>query len=151
MWTSIWRTKIMLNVYVFTDATADAASYSTFAAFILIPEESKPKIGMHINHCLGSVKAIPIQEVQKLLCIDAAAFDAENLCMWCLANLVDIFREILFQNLWNNSARLKQFTKQRFNNIQAVEKEFFIHIIEICCNSGMLVKSYRYWLLNWQP
>ena len=45
----------------------------------------------------------------------------------------------------------KQFTKQRFNNKQTTEKEFFIHIIEICCNSGMLVKSYRYWLLNWQP
>ena len=50
-----------------------------------------------------------------------------------------------------NSARLKKFTKQRFNNKQTVEKDFFIHIIEICCNSGMLVKSYRYWLSNWQP
>ena len=59
--------------------------------------------------------------------------------------------EILFQNLWNNSARLKQFTKQRFNNKQPVEQEFFIHVIEICCNSGMLVKSYRFWLSNWQP
>ena len=29
--------------YVSTDATADAASCSTIAAFILIPEESKPK------------------------------------------------------------------------------------------------------------
>ena len=62
-----------------TDATADAASCSTFAAFILIPEESKSKIGMHINHCLSSVKAIPIQEVQKSLCVDAAVSDAENL------------------------------------------------------------------------
>ena len=61
------------------------------------------------------------------------------------------FWKILFQNLLNNSARLKQFTKQRFNNTQAVEKEFFIPIIESCCNSGMLVKSYRYWLLHWQP
>ena len=31
----------------------------------------------------------------------------------------------LFQNVWNNSARLKKFTKQRFNNKQTVEKEFF--------------------------
>ena len=46
---------------------------------------------------------------------------------------------------------LKQFTKQGFNNKQTIEKEIFIHIIEICCYSGMLVKSYRYWLLNWQP
>ena len=30
---------------------------------------------------LRSAKAIPIQEVQKLLCVDAAASDAENLCM----------------------------------------------------------------------
>ena len=64
---------------------------------------------------------------------------------------MDIFWEFLLKNLWNNSARLKQFTKQGFNNKQTIEKEFFIHIIEICCYSGMLVKSYRYWLLNWQP
>ena len=94
---------------------------------------------------------MPIQEVQKLLCVDAVASDAENLCLWCLASLVDIFWAILFQNFWNNSTRLKKFTEQRFNNKQAVEKDFFIRIIEICCNSGILVKSYRYWLLNWQP
>ena len=110
------------HVYVSTDATADAASCSTFAAFILIPEENKSKIWMHINHCLSSVKSIPIQEVQKFLCVDAAASDSENLCMWCLASLVDIFWEILFQNLWNNSARLHQFTKQRFNNKKTIEK-----------------------------
>ena len=61
------------------------------------------------------------------------------LAMWIL------FEKILYQNLRINPIRLKRFTKQRFNNKQTVEKEFFIHIIEICCNSGMLVKSYRYW------
>ena len=106
---------------------------------------------MHINHCLSSAKAIPIQKVQKLLCVDAAASDAEYLWMWCLAIPLDIFWEFLFKNLWNNSARLKHFTKQCFNNTHTIEREFFIHIIEICCNSGLLVKSYRYWLLNWQP
>ena len=106
---------------------------------------------MHTNHCLSSAKAIPIQEVQKLLCVDAFASDAETLCMWCMASHVDIIREILYQNLKINPIRLKRFTKQRFNNKQTVEKEFFIHIIEICCNSGMLVTSYRYWILNWQP
>ena len=65
---------------------------------------------------------MPIQEVQKWLCVDAAASDAENLCMWCLAILVDIFWEFLFKNLWNSSARLKQFTKQGFNNKQTIEK-----------------------------
>ena len=29
----------------------------------------------------NSAKAIPILEVQNLLCVDAAASDAENLCM----------------------------------------------------------------------
>ena len=94
---------------------------------------------------------MPIQEVQKLLCVDAAASDAEYLCMWCLAILVYIFWEFLFKNLWNNSSRQKQITEQGFNNKQTIEKEFFFHIIEICCNSGILVKSYRYLLLNWQP
>ena len=72
------------------------------------PWGEKTKNGMHINHCVStcSVKAIPIQEVQKLLCVDAAASDDENLCIWCLDSLVDIFGEILFQNLWNNFARL---------------------------------------------
>ena len=44
--------------------------------------------------------------------------------------------------------RLKQFSKQRFINKQNVEKEFFIHIIEICCNSGMLVKSCRFFVIK---
>ena len=48
---------------------------------------------MHINHCLSSAKAIPIQEIQKLLCVDAAESDAENFCMWCLAILVDIVKK----------------------------------------------------------
>ena len=102
--------KCEFKIYVSTDATADGASCSTIAAFILVSEESEPKFWMHINHCLSSAKAIPIQEVQKLLCIDAAAYDAEYLCMWCLAILVDIFWQFLFKNLRNNSARLKQFT-----------------------------------------
>ena len=76
-----------------TNATADAASCSTFAAFILILGDSKPKIWIHINHCLSSAKAIPIQEVQNLLCVDAVASDAEKLCMECLASLIDIFEK----------------------------------------------------------
>ena len=46
---------------------------------------------MHIKHCLCSAKATPIQETQKLHCVDAAESDAENLCRGCLASLVDIF------------------------------------------------------------
>ena len=40
-----------------------------------------------------------MQEIQKLLRVDAAASDAENLCMECLVSLMDIFLEILFQNV----------------------------------------------------
>ena len=63
-------------VYVSTDVTATAASCWTLAAFILTLEKSEPKIWMHIKHCVSSAKAIPIQEAQKLLCIDAAASDS---------------------------------------------------------------------------
>ena len=87
--------------------TADAASCSTIAAFILIPEGSEPKFWMHFNHWLSSAKAIPIQEVQKLLCVNAAAFDAEYLCMWCLAIPVDIFSGIFVQK------SLKQLCKTK--------------------------------------
>ena len=45
-------------------------------------------------------------------------------CDASLALLI-FFLSILFQNFWNNSARLKKFTKQRFNNKQTVEKDFF--------------------------
>ena len=67
---------------------------------------------MHIKQRLTGAKTIPIHEVQKLLCVDAAASDAEILSMWCLASLLSIFWEILFQHLWNYSAILKHFTKQ---------------------------------------
>ena len=89
------------------------------------------------------------KEVQKLLCVDAAASDAENLCLWCLASLVDIFEDFV-PKFWEQLCKTKKFTQQCFNNKQTVEKDFLNHIIEIYGNSGMLVKSYRYWLLNWQ-
>ena len=41
----VWHKEIKnLNVYVSTDATADAASCSTFASFILTLEKTEPKI-----------------------------------------------------------------------------------------------------------
>ena len=98
-------------VYVSTDVTADAASCWTFAAFLLTSEKSKPKVWMHIKHCLSNAKAIPIQKAQKLPCVDAAASDAENLCKWCLTSPVDIFWELLFRILWNDSARREQYAK----------------------------------------
>ena len=49
-------------VYVFTDVTADAASYLTLAAFILTLQKNEPKIWMHIKKCLTSAKVLPIQE-----------------------------------------------------------------------------------------
>ena len=55
---------------------------------------------------------------------------------------MDIFWEILFQNLCNNSARPKQFTQQRFYNKQTVESEFFIHIFEMECWSRVIVIAY---------
>ena len=55
----------------------------------------------------SSREAMLMQKVQKLLYVDAAAYYANNCCMWCLASLTDIifFKEILFQNLSNNSRR----------------------------------------------
>ena len=70
--------KCEFEVYVSIDATAGAASYSTLAVSILTQEDSKPKFWMHIKHCLSSTKAIPFHEVQKLICVDAAAFEDEK-------------------------------------------------------------------------
>ena len=78
-------------VYVSTDVTADAAACWTLVAFIFTLEKSEPKVWMHIKHCWSSAKAIPIQEAQKLHCVDVAASDTENLCRWCLASPMDIF------------------------------------------------------------
>ena len=91
-------------VYVYTDATADADSFSIFASFILTLEKSEPKIWMHIKHCLNNVKAREIQETQNRHCVDAAPSDAENLCKWCLASVVDIiwkFFEIISKIFWS--------------------------------------------------
>ena len=144
-------TQCEFYVYVCTDVTADAASFWTLAAFILILEKSAPKIWMHIKHCLSSTKAILIQEAQKLHCVDAAASDAENLCKWCLASPVDIFRECLFRILWNDSTRRVQCATHVLFSNSTVEKEFVMHVIEICCKQEMLIKSCRNWLLNRQP
>ena len=90
---------------------------------------------------LSSAKAILNQEEQKLLFIDTAVCDAKHFRMLCLASPVDIFVEKYCSTIYEkNSARQKQFTKQRFINKQTVEKQFVVHIIEIYCNSGSLVK-----------
>ena len=131
-------------VYVYTDATADADSCSIFASLILTLEKSEPKIWMHIKHCLNNVKARAIKETQNIYCVDAAASDAENLCTWCLASLVDIIWKFLFQNILNDSARRLQYATHVLFSQLTVEKELFIRVIEICCKSGMLIKSCRY-------
>ena len=137
--------------YVSTDVTADAAYWWILASFILTLEKSESKIWMHTTQCLSSAKAIPIQEASKLHCVDAAASDAENLCKWCLASPVDSFWECLFRILRNDAARRIQYAKHVLFSHSTVQKEFFIHVIEICCKQLMLIKSCRYWLLNWQP
>ena len=53
------------QLYVSTDATADAATCSTLAAFISTLENSELKIRKHMRHCLSSDKAMAIQEAQK--------------------------------------------------------------------------------------
>ena len=108
MWTSLWHTKTMLHV-------SFKFIYLLMRLLMLLPAQHLLPLYRPLKRankksectCLTNVKAIPIHEVQKLLCVDAAASDAENLCMWCLASRVNIFWEFLLQNLWNNSARLK--------------------------------------------
>ena len=55
-------------------------------------------------------------------------------------------------NLWNDSERRVrvQYKTHVLLSHSTVEKEFLIHVSEICYKSGMLIKSYRYWLFNWQ-
>ena len=80
--------------------STDAAFCSTLAALIWpINLESKQEIWIHIKHCFSSAAVIWIQQLQLLLCIDAAASDASNLCTWYPVNLVYIFWEFWFQSL----------------------------------------------------
>ena len=84
---------------------------------------------MHIKHCLTSAKAIPIHEVQKLLCVDAAASDAENLCMWCLASPLNIFWESLLQKSLEQLCKTNKLTKQRFiNHIFYISKIIYLYL-----------------------
>ena len=93
-------------VYLSTDVTADAASCWTLAAFILTLQKNEPKIWMHIKQYLSSAKAIPIQEAQKLRCVDTAASNAENLKWYltCYRNYYSIAVKTIvtsFVSMWS--------------------------------------------------
>ena len=65
-----------IYVYVSIDTTADAASWSTLAAFILALEKSEQKVWMHFKLLLGSAKPKAVQEAQNIaLCWCS--------CIWC--------------------------------------------------------------------
>ena len=69
MWASIWHTKTMLNLsfkssIYWCDFWCCFLLNTCCLYILLTPKEGKPKIWMHIKHCLSSAKAIPIQEVQ---------------------------------------------------------------------------------------
>ena len=130
MWTSIWCTKTMLNV-------SFKFMYLLLRLLMLLP--AKHLLPLHWSLRWTN------REVQKLLCVNAAASDAENLCMCCLASLVDILWEILYQNLWNNSARLKQF--YLLNNASIInrqQKKILYSYHRNLLQFGNVVKSYRY-------
>ena len=147
MWTSILRTKTMLNV-------SFKFEYLLMRLVILLPaqhllsyidpwREQTEYLNAYqtlCKYCQSNINSRSTKIAFLCSCIWCLKL---CMCMWCMASLVDIFEKVWFQNLWNNSPRLKQLTKQRFINKQTTEKEFFIQIIEICCNSGMLIKSYR--------
>ena len=97
-----------IYLHVSTETTADAASWSTLAAFILTLEKSEQKVWMHNKLCLGSAKPKAIQQAHKLHCVDAAASNAKILCKWCLASLVDIYW-VFFPDLWNDCTRRVQY------------------------------------------
>ena len=62
------------------------------------------------------------------------------------------FWKFLLRIVWNDSARRVKYAKHILFSLSAVEKEFcFIWVIKICCKQGILIKSCRYWLLNWHP
>ena len=152
MWISIWGRKTMPNasfmfMYLLMHVTTDAASCWTLAAFILILQKSGPKIRMHIKHCWSSAKAIAILKYTKITLYWCSCF----LRNWWLASNVDIVWKFLLQNLWNDSAKRLQYTTHVWFSHSTVEKEFLIHVIEICFKSGILIKGCRYWLLNWRP
>ena len=156
LWISIWDTNTMLNLsFMFLCLLMQLLmllSYWTLAACRLTLKKNGPNILMHIKHCLNSAKGIAIQEAPKLHCVDAAASDAEHLCEWCLASPVGIVWEFLFQNLWIDTDQHVQYAIHVLLSHSTVEEEeFVIHVIEICCKSGMLIKSCRYWLLNLEP
>ena len=59
---------------------------------------------MCIKHFLSSAKAIPIQEAQKLHCVDAAASDLSDawLAPWIFfENFCSIFFEMTLQDAYN--------------------------------------------------
>ena len=89
----IWGTETMLSVsfiYAMCLLKRLLMLLPVRHCILHIDIKSEPKIWMHIKHCVNSAKAKAIQEAQNMYCVDEAATDAENLCKWCLASLVDI-------------------------------------------------------------
>ena len=67
-----------------------------------------------------------LRNYYKLQRNNAAESDAENLCKWCLASPVDIFKEFLFRIVLNDSARRVQYAKHILFSYSTVEKDFFL-------------------------
>ena len=53
-----------------------------------------------------------------------------------------IFLDFLPKSLWNDSARREQYATHVLFSHSTEEKEFFIHVVEICCQSGIFIKRY---------
>ena len=58
------------------------------------------------------------------------------------------FLIILFRILWNDSVGCYTYAKHVLFSHAIVEKEIFIHDIEIFCKQEMFIKSCRHWLFK---
>ena len=63
----------------------------------------------HENYAKCKLQVYVTTDATALIFVNTAASDSQNLCMQCLASVVDICLVCLFQNLRDNSAKREQF------------------------------------------
>ena len=91
MWTSIWRTKTMQNVsfkFLYLLLRLLMLLFAQYLLPLYWPWKDQTE-NLNVNQTL--FKCESNINSKKLLCVDAAASYAKNLCTWCLASLVHSF------------------------------------------------------------
>ena len=131
-------------INVSTDSTADAASFSIFAAFSLTVKKPNQN-----SECISIIKQYEFD--RHIQCYLLMKLNLEPIF---LSNLVEIFFRIFVSSIWKNSASRVQFTKQRFIkliNCEFVKKKLSLFLPSKMLRFGNDSQELTLLVIKWQP